>query len=480
VTINLLRLALKNIRSRRTRSWLTILGVLVGVTAIVALLSIGTGVEVAVLQQFEDIGYDIILIAPAGAGQAARAAAGGLAGAGRFGQTPGSAPEETARVPQAFSPEGLSGDTEDTDAAAGSRLAELAAQLDTGLDAERLLQQVPQLEEAGVLGTQVLPVRAGTTTGFLRVSTPSRAFLDAFPSILGGFALTAGSSFTDPLVNQVVVGGRTAERLGLGAGDAITIGGESFTVVGVLTSTGSGEQPGPEEQGPLSGQGLAQNLGGGGASQLITRGLANTDDALFVLEERATELFSGRAALSVTIVRVASGASIQETMDALTVAIAEQDATGTPISVQEIAEEIQGTLGLIETVLASIAAVALVVGGVGLMNTMYTAVLERTREIGILKSVGARDGQVMTLFLIDSGVMGLIGGMLGLILGALLSVFGTQLLGPSLGVGAFAPVISASLITGVLAFSFVLGAVSGVWPAWRAARLHPVEALASE
>jgi len=162
------------------------------------------------------------------------------------------------------------------------------------------------------------------------------------------------------------------------------------------------------------------------------------------------------------------------------VAIGQQDATGTPISIQEVADEIQGTLGLIETVLASIAAVALIVGGVGLMNTMYTAVLERTREIGILKSVGARDGQVMVLFLIDSGLMGFLGGILGLVLGSVLSFLGTRLLGPSLGVGSFSPVISIGLVLGVLAFSFVLGALSGAWPAWRASRLNPVDALAAE
>ena len=86
--LNLFRLALKNIGSRRTRSWLTILGVLVGVTAVVALLSIGTGVQEAVLQQFEDIGYDIILIAPANMAGAARSSAGGFvpgSGAGRAG-----------------------------------------------------------------------------------------------------------------------------------------------------------------------------------------------------------------------------------------------------------------------------------------------------------------------------------------------------------------------------------------------------------
>jgi putative ABC transport system permease protein len=135
---------------------------------------------------------------------------------------------------------------------------------------------------------------------------------------------------------------------------------------------------------------------------------------------------------------------------------------------------------MIETVLASIAAVALIVGGVGLMNTMYTSVLERTREIGILKAVGARDGQVMGLFLVDSGLMGLIGGVLGLVLGGVLSVFGTRLLGPALGVGSFQPVFGATLILGVLVASFVIGSLSGAWPAWRASRLNPVEALAAE
>jgi putative ABC transport system permease protein len=76
--------------------------------------------------------------------------------------------------------------------------------------------------------------------------------------------------------------------------------------------------------------------------------------------------------------------------------------------------------------------------------------------------------------------MGLMGGVLGLILGSVLSVLGTRLLGPSLGVGSFSPIIDAWLVGGVLVFSFVLGSLSGVWPAWRASRLNPVEALAAE
>ncbi|MBU1049822.1 ABC transporter permease [Candidatus Bipolaricaulota bacterium] len=499
MTFNLFRLALKNIRSRRTRSWLTILGVLVGVTAVVALLSIGTGVQEAVLQQFEDIGYDIILIAPTNVAGAARGAIGGfmpgssMPAGGQFGgriaaRTATQATSSEDTTGGTFSPENLgTSATTDTSGAAAEPFnpeemrAAFARAAAPSLDTSLLLTQVPQLIEAGTLGTQIQPIETETTSGFLRVSTPSLDFLEAFPSVLGGFQIARGSFFTNTTENQVIVGARSAELLQMAIGDSISIDSIPFTVVGILES---GDRDASEEEdvedGALSGQGLAQNLGTGNSADLVLSGLTNTDDSLFVLSERASEVLVGRAMSAVTITRVQPGASISDTKDAINVAIGIQGSSGTPISIQEVADEIQGTLSLIETVLASIAAVALIVGGVGLMNTMYTAVLERTREIGILKSVGARDGQVMTLFLVDSGLMGFIGGILGLILGSTLSLLGSRLLGPSLGVGSFTPIIDGWLVSGVLVFSFVLGALSGVWPAWRASRLNPVDALAAE
>ncbi len=499
MTFNLLKLALKNIRSRRTRSWLTILGVLVGVTAVVALLSIGTGVQEAVLQEFEDIGYDIILIAPQGAAGGVRgamsgfAASGTMPAAGQFGgrmaaQSSTTDTSNETTTGGTFSPQNLgnSSTTETDDQPAEPFNPEslrdaMARTAAPSLDTTLLLTQVPQLIEAGSLGTQIQPIETETTSGFLRVSTPSLDFLEAFPSVLGGFRIAVGDFFTSTTENQVIVGARSAELLKMDVGDSISINSIPFTVVGILEP---GDRDASDEEdvedGALSGQGLAQNLGTNNSADLVLSGLTNTDDSLFVLSERASEVLANRAMSAVTIARVEPGASISETKDAINVAIGLQGSSGTPISIQEVADEIQGTLSLIETVLASIAAVALIVGGVGLMNTMYTAVLERTREIGILKSVGARDGQVMTLFLVDSGLMGFIGGILGLILGSALSLFGSRILGPSLGVGSFAPIIDGWLVTGVLVFSFVLGALSGVWPAWRASRLNPVDALAAE
>ena len=489
--LNLFRLALKNIGSRRTRSWLTILGVLVGVTAVVALLSIGTGVQEAVLQQFEDIGYDIILVAPANVAGAARAAAGGYlpgSGSGRSGggippTQPSMQPDIESTTPGTFSPDNLGATSPESETSnqQAAKFEEALSHLSSpGLDTVLLLSQVPQLIEAGTLGTQIQPVNTSTTSGFLRVSTPSLDFLEAFSSVLGGFKVDSGSFFTNTTENQVIVGARSAETLRLGVGDSISIANIPFTVIGILASNSQDADSENEDDAVLSGQSLSQSLGTGGSAELVLRGLTNTDDSLFVLNERATDILAGRARTSVTITRVESGASISAAKDAINVAIGQQEASGTAISIQEVADEIQGTLSLIETVLASIAAVALIVGAVGLMNTMYTAVLERTREIGILKSVGARDEQVMILFLIDSGLMGLIGGILGLILGSIMSILGTRLLGPSLGVGSFSPIIDGWLISGVLVFSFVLGALSGVWPAWRASRLNPVEALAAE
>jgi len=326
--LNLFRLALKNIRSRRTRSWLTILGVLVGVTAVVALLSIGTGVQEAVLQQFEDIGYDIILIAPMNVAS-------------------------TSSSPGTFSPEALGGSSSE-DETADQQFEELREKLQhaasTSLDTELLLTQVPQLIEAGTLGTQIQPIETSTTSGFLRVSTPSLDFLEAFPSVLGGFEIASGTFFTSTTENQVIVGARSAELLQMSVGDSISISSIPFTVVGILESGDQASEEDEADDSALSGQGLAENLGTSSSADLVLSGLTNTDDSLFVLSERASGVLVGRAMSAVTITRVEPGASISDTKDAINVAIGLQESSGTPISIQEVADEIQGTLSLIETV----------------------------------------------------------------------------------------------------------------------------------
>lgn len=111
---------------------------------------------------------------------------------------------------------------------------------------------------------------------------------------------------------------------------------------------------------------------------------------------------------------------------------------------------------------------------------MYTAVLERTREIGVMKAVGARNSQIMLVFLLESGLMGLVGGVMGTGIGALLNVAAVFAAKKALGTGVLEYGISWWLVLGALGFSFLVGSLAGLLPARSAARLDPVEALRYE
>ncbi len=146
------------------------------------------------------------------------------------------------------------------------------------------------------------------------------------------------------------------------------------------------------------------------------------------------------------------------------------------------ANEIVGNiLGIVEFALLVIALMSLVVGAIGIMNTMYTSVLERTKHIGIMKAVGATDDAILSLFLIESGMIGLVGGVLGIVLG-IAAAWGVGILAAGLGVGglfSFATLdFSAFLV--VLVVTFITGTIAGFLPARAASRMQPAEALRYE
>jgi putative ABC transport system permease protein len=147
---------------------------------------------------------------------------------------------------------------------------------------------------------------------------------------------------------------------------------------------------------------------------------------------------------------------------------------------EELLESFQIILKIITAFLVSIAGISLVVGAVGIANTMYTSVVERTREIGVMKAIGAKNSDIAQIFLIESGLLGLVGGIIGVILGYLISKIVEIVAVNQLNTNLLQVASPWYLVTGCLFFGFAIGALSGVFPAIQASKTNIVDALRYE
>jgi len=147
---------------------------------------------------------------------------------------------------------------------------------------------------------------------------------------------------------------------------------------------------------------------------------------------------------------------------------------------EELLNSFKTVLNIVLAFLLGVAAISLVVGAIGIANTMYTAVLERYKEIGVMKAVGARNSDILTLFMIESGLLGLIGGIIGVALGAGASKLIEYIAVNQVGTNLLKAAMPPYLIIGCLGFAFLIGLVSGTFPAWQASQIRPVQALRYE
>lgn len=383
---DLVFLAARNLGARKARSALTLIGIAIGMTAVVALVSLSLGAQRTIERQFAKLGADVILIIPAG----------GLG--------------EPRPVKLELS----------------------------------VLKNIVGVRSVGAVRREILPVRSAAVPGFLTVAGV-QSFDDN--KLFGGLELAQGRPFLSQ-EDEVVLGEGAARDLKVALGESITIQNRLFRVVGLLKLTKNDQD----------------------------------DHALYLSLEKLEELVDEKGLISLVFVRAAPDVDptilVQEIQKVLRESIAEREFIVQ--SSKQLSDLVSGVLTVLRWTLGAIAGISLLVGGIGLTNTMLMAILERTHEIGILRAVGAGRTHIVMLFLIESSFLGLLGGLTGLIVGGAIAHSVAVAAQQFLRTDLFSVAFDGTLILGSLGFSIFLGVLAGVWPAWRAAQLSPIEALRYE
>jgi putative ABC transport system permease protein len=399
--IDYIKMSLRNIVRRKRRTALTVIGIFIGITAVVSLVSLGQGLETSIEQEFQSIGGDKIFIN----------AGGSLTGSSQGAST----------------------------------------LTDQDLIAVRTVRGVEAVEGTIFMNTGV---EYNDQTTFLPViGMPTGPNQDI---VMESWAMemNEGRMVRDTDQYSVVIGSQVANRVfdeEPGIRSNMNIKGEKHRVIGVLEPTGD-----PSID-------TAVVLPMDHSRELLDRG--NSYDWLFAQVDDGFE--PGEVKEDVE-------RSLRNQRN-----VPEGEETFTVSTQEDLVESFSSILSVVTGVVIGIASISLFVGGVGIMNTMYTSVTQRTREIGVMKAIGAQKRQIMFVFLLESAVIGFIGGLTGVIFGVSLSWLGAFAMSQFSTLG-ISPYLGAELLLGSLAFSLVLGVISGVLPARRAANLEPAEALRYE
>jgi putative ABC transport system permease protein len=385
--IGLSKLAVRNTLRRGKKSWITVIGVVIGIAAVVSLVSLGQGLESAISQEFEDLGANNVFV---------------------------------------------SGDIsdEDIDVVENSR----------GVDA------------AAGYYTSTEPV---TFNGETQLVSINGVDLDNIELIFSG------------------------QGWSVDEGRQLRSTDSSSTLLGPAFGGNFDDEPDIRSQITVEGNGM-RVIG------FISAGDPQAQNSMIIGLERMREIYNLEDDISQIVVQVQEGFTQEEVQENIEESLRrdrqieegdEDFSTSTP---QDILDSLTSILGVVQGVVVGLASIALFVGGIGIMNTMYMSINERTNEIGVLKAIGASKRQIRMLFLLESGLIGLIGGIIGVLIGVGISEIAVFVVGEYVSTVSLARGYNLTLVAGALTFSTLLGILSGYLPSRRASQLEPAEALRYE
>jgi len=397
-------LGFNNLKRRRLRSWLTMIGIFIGIAAVVALISLGQGLQGYLTDTFETMGSNKLMIMPG-------------RGMGMMGLS-----SDKLRL-------------KDLDVIKRTKGVEMSTQI--------------------VYGSTLIKFKDEAKPTFV-IGLPTDESANIFKDI-GGFETYEGRDLKEGDKDKIVIGYLVAKDNGFfedGAGlrDKIIIQEKEFRVIGIMKQIGN---PGDDSQ-------------------------------IYIPLDTAKELLDKEDEIDAIYVQTKEGYEPSEVAEDIEKALRKSrdekkgEETFSVQTFKQLLETMQSVFAVVQGVLVGIAAISLLVGGVGIMNTMYAAVLERTKEIGTMKAIGAKNSHILLLFLIESGLLGLVGGLIGVGIGIGLAKGAEYIAAVYIG----SPMLQASMdpriMLGALAFSFVIGTLSGILPAMQAAKLKPADALRYE
>ncbi len=405
-------IALRSLSANKMRSVLTMLGIIIGVGAVISLMSIGRGAQASITSTFEDIGSNLLTVIPS------------------------------------------SGDSSALAMQYGAMTPSLT------LDDARALERVPSVLTVAPINENLVEITADgeSKTSIIHGAGPGYQQIYNHTMASGQFIADRNVASRNTVV---VLGGGVAQDL-FGSADAVgqrvKIKGIRFTVIGVLKVKGG-------------------SMMGFSMDDIVVVPITTFQTRLFTQKTA-----SGEDAVQSIAVKVASADAMDEVRGEIEDIMrrrhritAGKDDDFSIVSMEQMLGMMEQVTGIFTLLLGAIAGISLLVGSIGIMNIMLVSVTERTREIGLRKAVGAKRRDILSQFLLESAMLSLVGGGVGIITGWLLSVAIAKV-SAALGFPLHALVTADIVIMAVLV-SFFIGLISGTYPAMRAARLNPIDAL---